>query len=117
MRRMVQLVASSWAGNGQASFHRAAHFGSLHACFVSSPRSRGQPSSPPIGPCLLQGARRGLDLGHARRSRLGASESPGSVPSSRDVTAVWLVLVVSLGGDESHVPINTLIQYTPIYAC
>ena len=51
------------------------------------------------------------------RAGLGASESPGSVPSSRDVTAVWLVLVVSLGGDESHVPINTLIQYTPIYAC
>ena len=27
------------------------------------------------------------------RAGLGASESPGSVPASRDVTAVWLVLV------------------------
>ena len=44
------------------------------------------------------------------RAGLGASESPGSVPASRDVTAVWLVLVVSLGGVWRRVPCPN--QYT-----
>ena len=108
MRRMVQLVMGRLRFTVPRTSAR---------CMLVSFRLHARVASPHprlLGPACCK--ERGVVWVWVTRAGLGASESPGSVPASRDVTVCGdcgcLVLVlVSLGGDESHAPINTPITH------